>query len=46
MVFHIYLEFFVFFLLSFIALSLGISEMIAVVGLQNMCGIYFSMNRI
>ncbi|CAK70932.1 unnamed protein product (macronuclear) [Paramecium tetraurelia] len=40
-VLHIYSEFFVFFLLSFIALSLGVSEMIAHIGLQNMCGIYF-----
>ncbi|CAD8148185.1 unnamed protein product [Paramecium octaurelia] len=40
-VLHIFSELFVFFTLSFIALSLGISEMNAHMGLQNMCGIYF-----
>ncbi|CAD8133992.1 unnamed protein product [Paramecium pentaurelia] len=40
-VLHIFSEFFVFFLMSFFALSLGVSEMIAHIGLQNISGIYF-----
>ncbi|CAD8069643.1 unnamed protein product [Paramecium sonneborni] len=40
-VLHIFSELFVFFTLSFIALSLGVPEMNAHMGLQNMCGIYF-----
>ncbi|CAD8051919.1 unnamed protein product [Paramecium primaurelia] len=40
-VLHIFSELFVFFTLSFIALSLGVSEMNAHLGLQNMCGVYF-----
>ncbi|CAD8208725.1 unnamed protein product [Paramecium pentaurelia] len=42
-VLHLFSEFFVFFSLSFIALSLGVSEMNAHMGVQNICGIYFKI---
>lgn len=41
-VLHLYSEFFVFFCLSFIAISLGTDEMSAHLGVQNTVGIIFS----
>lgn len=42
-VLHLYSEFFVFFLLSFISLSLGTAQMNAHMGVQNTCGIIFRL---